>query len=140
MVLLGKYSGNILFIPNLAFLKSSPTHKHNPPAIPDFYAHFAAYGLTPAKMGSVAFQSSLDYRFLSKSILDGIHDSSATPERKQEIQLFLEYTLYMIAEAFSAGDGLLTNDGRFARRYGIELETLGDYVYVVKYDWVLEVN
>ena len=116
----------------MTLLKFSPTHKYNSCAIPDFYAHFAAYGLTPAKMGSVAFQSSLDYCFLSKSILDGIHDSSATPEQKQEIQL-LEYTLDMItAEAFSTGDGLLTNDGRFARRYGIELETLGAYVYVVK--------
>ena len=74
MALLGKYSGNILFIPNLALLEFSPTYNYNPPAIPDFHAHFAAFGLTPAKMGSVTFQSSLDYRFLSKSILDGIHD------------------------------------------------------------------
>ena len=64
-------------------------------------------------MGSVVFQSSLDYRFLSRPILGGIHDlhnsSGAVPERGLDIQRFLKHTVDMIitAEAFSAGAGLL---------------------------------
>ena len=59
LVPLGKYSGTVLVLPNLALLEFSVSRAYRPPAEKNFREHFLKFGLTPAECGAVSFRLSL---------------------------------------------------------------------------------
>lgn len=139
MAPLGRYAGKVVVLPYLSLLRFSAAEAYEPPTVENFREHFLGIGLTPADFGVVSFRSSLDYRKLSRFVMDDIWDEGSPVESKKMRQRRTEdfsgvsFDVMVNAEVYSAGASLLTRDFKYARRYGYWFRQLGAPVYGVKF-------
>ena len=129
LVSLGLYTGRELVMPNLALLEFLRARTYRPPAEEKFREYFCACGLIPAECGVTTYWSSLDYRYLSRSMMDML---TLPRQREELVEAFMHdtYDLMITAEAYSAGACLVTMDAKFGTVFELLLRKLEAHVYV----------